>query len=88
MPALVDGQAAVPIPFLSKRIKINGVPRRALDLIGQINVVMFTPQDLELVTGSPSVRRRHLDAMNCQVDPATAGPSASTTGCCPSGTTC
>lgn len=67
-PEMAAGQSAVPIPFLSKRIKINGVPRRALDLMGQINVVMFTPEDLELVTGSPSVRRRHLDAMNCQVD--------------------
>ncbi|MGI5834858.1 MAG: DNA replication/repair protein RecF [Chloroflexota bacterium] len=53
---------------LSKRIKINGVAKRALDLLGQINVVMFSPQDLELITGSPSIRRRYLDIVNCQVD--------------------
>ncbi|HEX9017089.1 MAG TPA: DNA replication/repair protein RecF, partial [Chloroflexota bacterium] len=53
---------------LSKRIKVNGVPRRALDLIGQVNVVTFTPQDLDLVAGSPSIRRRYLDSVGCQVD--------------------
>lgn len=53
---------------LSKRIKINGVVKRALDLLGQINVVMFSPQDLDLITGAPSIRRRYLDIVNCQVD--------------------
>src|SRR5688572_16033451 len=30
-----------------KRIKVNGVARRALDLVGQVNVVLFTPQDVD-----------------------------------------
>ena len=53
---------------LSKRIKINGVPKRAMELIGLVNVVMFSPQDLELVTGAPALRRRYLDIVNSQVD--------------------
>ena len=53
---------------LSKRIKINGVVKRALDLLGQINVVMFSPQDLDLIAGAPAIRRRYLDIVNCQVD--------------------
>lgn len=53
---------------LTKRIKVNGIVRRALDLIGQINVVMFSPQDIDLVAGPPSLRRRYLDIANCQVD--------------------
>jgi DNA replication and repair protein RecF len=53
---------------LSKRIKINGVAKRALDLVGLINVVVFSPQDLDLIAGSPSGRRRHVDISNCQVD--------------------
>jgi DNA replication and repair protein RecF len=65
LPAIVDG---TPPAELSKRVKLNGVARRAFDLIGQINVVTFSPQDLELVAGSPSVRRRFLDILNCQVD--------------------
>jgi DNA replication and repair protein RecF len=53
---------------LSKRIKVNGVAKRALDLVGLINVVVFSPQDLDLIGGAPSGRRRHLDISNCQVD--------------------
>lgn len=52
-----------------KQIRINGVNRRALDLLGHLNVVLFVPQDVELVDGSPSVRRRYLDIMLCQINP-------------------
>ena len=51
-----------------KRITINGVARRAVDLIGAINVVLFTPQDLELVIGEPALRRRYMDITIAQVD--------------------
>ncbi len=51
-----------------KRIKVNGINRRALDLIGQVNVVLFLPQDLDMISGSPSFRRRYLDATICQID--------------------
>lgn len=53
---------------LKKRIRINGVPRRVLDLIGQLNVVLFLRQDIDLVAGSPSRRRRYLDTTICQFD--------------------
>jgi DNA replication and repair protein RecF len=52
-----------------KQIRLNGVPRRAMDLLGQLNVVLFLPEDITLVSGSPSLRRRYLDAMLCQMDP-------------------
>ena len=51
-----------------KRIKVNGVPRRALDLVGQTNVVLFTPQDVDLVTGPPTMRRRYMDVTISQMD--------------------
>src|SRR6476661_2482338 len=51
-----------------KRIKVNGIPRRALDLVGQTNVVLFTPQDVDLVTGPPSMRRRYMDVTISQMD--------------------
>jgi len=54
---------------LKKQIKINGVPKRVLDLVGQLNVVLFLPQDIDLVAGSPSGRRRYLDTTICQFDP-------------------
>lgn len=51
-----------------KRIKVNGIARRALDLVGQANVVLFTPQDVDLVTGPPSLRRRYMDVTISQMD--------------------
>ncbi len=53
-----------------KRIKVNGVARRATGLIGVIRVVMFDPQDTDIVGGSPALRRRYMDATNSQIDPA------------------
>jgi DNA replication and repair protein RecF len=52
-----------------KRIKINSVPKRAIDLIGLVTVVLFAPNDLSLVDGSPEERRRFLDRGLCQVQP-------------------
>ena len=52
-----------------KRIKVNGVPKRAIDLIGQVTVVLFSPNDLSLVDGSPEERRRFLDRGLCQMQP-------------------
>lgn len=53
----------------SKRVRVNGVVRRVLELIGRLRVVLFLPEDIELVTGPPSVRRRYLDIALCQIDP-------------------
>jgi DNA replication and repair protein RecF len=54
---------------VGKRIKVNGVGKRALDLLGQLNVVLFLPEDLDLVFGSPGDRRRYLDTTLSQIDP-------------------
>jgi DNA replication and repair protein RecF len=59
----------VPLP-MRKRIRVNGTPRRAMDLLGQMTVVVFTPRDLDLVAGEPGQRRRFLDLTLCQVRPA------------------
>lgn len=52
-----------------KRIKINSIPRKIIELIGQMKVVLFAPTDLHLVDGSPDERRRFLDRALCQVQP-------------------
>jgi DNA replication and repair protein RecF len=59
-----------PAPTFRKRIRVNGTPRRAMDLLGQVTVVVFTPKDLDLVAGEPGQRRRFLDLTLCQVRPA------------------
>ncbi|MBI3977440.1 MAG: DNA replication/repair protein RecF [Chloroflexi bacterium] len=53
---------------VTKRVKVNGIVKRAVDFIGHVNVVHFSPQDIDLVTGAPAVRRRYLDVTNAQVD--------------------
>ncbi len=64
-----NGANGALMPAVSKRVKVNNVARRAIDLIGQVNVVMFSPQDIDLVSGSPQLRRRYLDVTISQVDP-------------------
>ena len=51
-----------------KQIKVNGAVVRATDLIGQIAVVMFLPDDVEIVGGGPANRRKYLDNALSQVD--------------------
>lgn len=52
----------------SKRLRVNGVPRRASEVVGQIAAVLFTAQDIELLTGPPALRRRYLDITISQVN--------------------
>jgi DNA replication and repair protein RecF len=51
-----------------KQIKVNGAVVRATDLIGQLAVVMFLPDDVEIAGGGPAQRRRYLDNALSQVD--------------------
>ena len=57
-------------PVVRKQVRINGVAKRGLDLIGRLRVVLFLPEDVSLVSGAPGERRRYLDIALCQVDPA------------------
>jgi DNA replication and repair protein RecF len=41
---------------------------RLMDLLGNLRVVLFLPEDVQLITGPPSKRRRYLDITLCQVD--------------------
>ncbi len=51
-----------------KQVKINGVAKRAVDLVGLMRAVLFLPEDVKLVDGSPGERRRYLDIALCQLD--------------------
>jgi DNA replication and repair protein RecF len=53
-----------------KTVKVNGVSRRLSDAVGRLTAVLFTAADIDLVTGSPSLRRRYLDITLSQVDRA------------------
>ena len=52
----------------TKQVRVNGAPRRSMDLIGHLRAVLFLPEDLTLIAGSPSERRRYIDVALCQID--------------------
>lgn len=53
---------------LQKRIELNGVARRVGEYVGEINVVLFLPEDIDLIATGPNLRRRYLDTTISQVD--------------------
>lgn len=53
-----------------KKAKLNHLEQKRLsDYIGALNVVMFAPEDLTLVKGSPQIRRRFIDMELGQIQP-------------------
>jgi DNA replication and repair protein RecF len=52
-----------------KIVRVDKRNVRALDLVGQLRVVLFTPADLVLVDGPPGERRRYIDITLSQLDP-------------------
>lgn len=53
-----------------KKAKVNGLEQRKLsNYVGALNVVMFAPEDLDIVKGNPSVRRRFVDMEIGQISP-------------------
>ncbi|MFA9378111.1 MAG: DNA replication/repair protein RecF [Lachnotalea sp.] len=53
----------------TKGIAINGIPiRKASELFGIVNIVFFSPEDLNIIKNGPSERRRFIDLELCQLD--------------------
>ena len=53
----------------AKGIAVNGMPiKKASELFGILNVVFFSPEDLNLIKNGPAERRRFLDLELCQLD--------------------
>lgn len=58
----------------ANRARLNRSPlTRARDVLGTLHTVLFAPEDLALVKGDPSERRRFLDDLQTQLTPAFAG---------------
>lgn len=51
-----------------KKFLVNGVSKRRVDFAGKLLVVLFSPQDLEIIIESPSLRRNFLDEVLEQTD--------------------
>lgn len=53
----------------AKGIAINGIPiRKASELFGIVNVVFFSPEDLNIIKNGPAERRHFLDLELCQLN--------------------
>ena len=63
---LLPGEAAS--PEIRKRLLVNGVPRRAPSVSDTARSVLFRPEEMLLLIGAPSERRRFLDAILAQRD--------------------
>ena len=68
MEVAIVGRTTDPTHRAGKRVRVNGVAKRASDAVGQLAAVLFTTLDIEIVAGPPLMRRRYLDMMISQVD--------------------
>jgi DNA replication and repair protein RecF len=59
-----------------KRIRVNGVPRRAAALSGALRIVVFAPEEMLLIAGPPGLRRAALDRLATMRSPAYAAALA------------
>jgi DNA replication and repair protein RecF len=53
----------------TKKIKINGQDVKGFDCFGKVPVVVFSPEDLQLIKGGPQFRRDFIDLYLAQIDP-------------------
>lgn len=53
----------------SKGVAVNQIPiRKASELFGILNIVFFSPEDLNIIKNGPSERRQFMDRELCQLD--------------------
>jgi DNA replication and repair protein RecF len=64
----IDIGKSAPEKVARKKLLVNGVAKRLVDFAGSFKTVLFGPWDLDLVTESPSIRRKFLDMVLSQVD--------------------
>ncbi|MGW5560459.1 DNA replication/repair protein RecF [Micromonospora sp. NPDC003944] len=65
------------VPGKANRARLGRSPaRRARDVLGALRLVLFAPEDLELVRGDPAERRRYLDDLLVNRQPRYAGVRA------------
>lgn len=52
-----------------KTLKVDGLKTRPKDYVGKLRIVLFTPQDLNMIMLAPTLRRRYVNILVSQVDP-------------------
>ena len=67
---IVNGGVVMGKVVNKRKYLVDGVSRRRKDILGFLPLVLFRPEDIELVSGSPDMRRKFLDRLMIQVDSA------------------
>ena len=52
-----------------KTLKVNGVKTDPKDYVGNLRIILFTPEDLNMIMLSPQLRRRYINILISQLDP-------------------
>lgn len=65
---LVNGGMVMGKTVNKRKYLIDGVSKRRKDLIGLLPLTLFRPEDVELVSGSPDIKRKYLDKILLQAD--------------------
>lgn len=65
---VVLAQGAVTGGRFAKKFLVNDVPKRRVDFEGVLPLVLFSPEELEIIVDGPSLRRRFLDDVLEQID--------------------
>jgi len=52
----------------TKKVKVNGVSKSIQGFTGILKSVLFSPQNIEIITGSPAERRKYIDSILFQID--------------------
>jgi DNA replication and repair protein RecF len=65
-----DIQIEIGIGAKEKRTKVNGQIVKNNSVFGQIPIVIFSPDDLQIIKGAPQLRRDFIDLYLAQIDPS------------------
>ncbi len=66
-----DGEIAIGITGNKKSVTVNSVPLTKLgDLLGYLNCIYFSPNEIKIISSSPQERRKFMDIDLCQIDKA------------------
>lgn len=65
---MVSGGLVMGKKVNKRKYLVNGVSKRRKDIVGLLPVVLFQPEDVDLVSGPPDIRRKFLDKVLLQTD--------------------
>ena len=65
---MVTKGMVVGVKTLKRKYLVDGTSKRKRDYIGYLPVVVFRPEDMDMLTGGPDLRRSFMDEVLCQVN--------------------